>query len=188
MGVLLAWTGLALAQYTFTTIELPVPVADGASCTELNNAGDMVGSYVDGQSRDQGFLLTSDGQFTLLPLLNPHGLTDDHHFVGTFFQGIIHGFLHLGTEFLELNALIQGPDGPERVLQTEAIGLHQDMIVGDYRVGDLYHAFQYQHGQYTTIDPPFVAQTPYGCGAEGLNADGAIIGNCSPFAYLEFQR
>ena len=183
----MAWTGVALAQpYTFRTIELPVPVAEGASCSGLNNDGDLVGVYVDGHGRDQGFLLTSNGQFMLLPLLNPHGLTALRHFTGWYADARTFGFLHTGLEFVSLSI----PIGSRTSSLTEATGLNErDTVVGDYRddTTGSFHAFLYQDGHYATIDPPFWVQTPFGCGAEGINADGAIVGNCSPFTYVQFQ-
>jgi uncharacterized membrane protein len=167
----------AYAQpYTFTALDLPFPGNYGATCTGINNHGVVVGGYVDAYNYDQGFMRVGN-RFILLPLLTTQKLNASRHFTGWYVNNTLFGFLYTGREFLTLHY-------PESLL-TEAIGLNDDdAVVGDYRDrAGYYHAFAYQNGHYTTIDPPFWSS--WGCSDESINNAGVIVGNCATQAYID---
>ena len=177
----LLWAAIAWGQpFDFEEVVLPFPSASGAMCTSLTNADEMAGLFNDAFSRTEGWRLQDD-QFTLLPLLEPQGLNRDRHIVGTYLRFALHGFLFTTLEFRDISY-------PESTA-TEALGLNDaDVVVGDYKDrGGFWHAFMFQDGRYTNLDPPFWDSKSWGCAAEAINTGGAIVGNCGNFAYLQYQ-
>ena len=91
--LLVGLTGPAQAQYTYTALDVP-----GATATYgygINDAGQIVGSYVHSQSVFSGFLLDVDGSYT--PINVPgayqtwaYGINGSGQIVGVY-DG--HGFL-----------------------------------------------------------------------------------------------
>ena len=63
-GLLVGLTGPARAQYDYTTIDVPGSTYSLAS--GINDAGQIVGWYVDGALTSHGFLLDVDGSYTTL--------------------------------------------------------------------------------------------------------------------------
>jgi uncharacterized membrane protein len=177
--VALCWGHPAGAQpYGFMALDLPFPGHYGDFCAGINPRGVVVEGYVDVSGHDQGFVLIGS-RFTLVPLLTPRGLNASRHVTGWYLNSTLFGFLYTNAEFLALSF-------PEATL-TEAIGLNDDdAVVGDYkdRAG-YFHPFLYDHGRYTTIDPPFRGSDSWGCSAEAINTAGVIVGNCGNHAYVD---
>src|SRR3954452_6399047 len=96
------------AAYTFTQIDVP-----GAFATEahgINNAGQIVGSFVDGNFTTNGFLSTG-GSFTQIDVpgasrTEAWGINNAGQIVGSFVDDprfTSHGFLNTGGSFTQID-------------------------------------------------------------------------------------
>jgi hypothetical protein len=168
--VLLVGVSAALAQMTFTTIDVPgakITVADG-----INTAGDVVGYY--GQSSTgpvHGFLLRA-GEFaffdypgadsTLATAINDSGLIAGYAEFGTQ----VKGFLYDGNMFTDVTA---GNRSATFVMGMNNLG---DLVGG---AGTIYgtQGFLFRIGQFRKIQPSGSFDYVYAAGISDL---GWIVG------------
>jgi uncharacterized membrane protein len=160
-------------SYTFTVIDFP-----GASFTQawgINNAGDIVGYYLDATGRAHDFLL-SGGRFTTIdvpgsfggigfgPGINNHGDIAGS-FNGPCGSGIC-GYLLRGGSF----TTIAFPGA----IQTDPMDINDaGDIVGFYGDSTGPHGFLLRGGSFTTIDFPGGHSWNE---ADGINNAGDIVG------------
>jgi uncharacterized membrane protein len=96
LGLSLGVTGSAKAEYLFTTVDFPGAVRSVAS--EINNLGQIVGTYNDGGA-GHGFLLDENGYTTLdvpdATLTAALAINNCGQIVGRYIDagGILHGFV-----------------------------------------------------------------------------------------------
>ena len=175
--------------YTYTTIDDPL-ATKGTTAEDINNAGQIVGSYDNG-SGQHGFLY-SNGVFTTLddPLATNGtealGINDLGQIVGDYSDATgVHGFLYSGGNYTTL-------DDPSTPFNTRAAGINDlGQIVGFYLAGTppSFHGFLYSGGKYTTLDDPSAVSTsPF-----RINNAGQIVGVPGQlaiplFPWLSLQR
>ena len=164
-------TAPLLCAQTFTTIDVPGAMATSAA--GINSAGDIVGSYYDGNT-DHGFLL-KDGTFTTIDVptalsTDLVGINDAGEIVGIYVlagQRFTHGFMYDGKKFKKV-------DFPGAT-SCKAIGINNaGTIVGLYDdASPRVHGFELKGGTFRTIDPPgnFI-----GAAALGINNHEDIVG------------
>jgi probable HAF family extracellular repeat protein len=144
---------------------------------DINNNGDVVGSYFDGTNPSQGFrydgttytpINSTDGGF-----LQASGINDTGHVVGTFAATV--GILN------SMQGFLLHPDGTFSILSvpgatfTDAMGINNaGQIVGRFRdAGFSEHGFLYSGGIFSPISVPGALWT----NASGINASGDIVGS-----------
>jgi uncharacterized membrane protein len=82
LGFLVSGVGHAKADYLFTVLpDVPGAMNDSISFTGINNAGQIVGSYLDANENEHGFLL-SGGKYTSFDV--PRSLIPSPGVVGTY--------------------------------------------------------------------------------------------------------
>jgi len=97
LGLALGLTGVAQADYTFTRLDAGMGAVDTFG-VGINDAGQIVGFYVDADKRNHGFLLV-DGVYTSLDVpgateTGTSGLNAYGQIVGCYSDGgLSHGFL-----------------------------------------------------------------------------------------------
>lgn len=180
------------ADYTFATIDVPGAAATAAS--GINDAGQIVGLFIDGSGQYHGFLY-SGGSFTTIDVpaaagTEPLGINNEGQVVGWFCSealdvcetdvfnnhtaGIAHGFLYSGGAF----ATIDVPGA----IYTQVYGINNvGQIVGGYaNLSSGSHGFVFSNGTFTNIDAPETLTTyPQNDGtavASGINDAGQIVG------------
>jgi uncharacterized membrane protein len=157
--------GFLLDHGTFTLIDVP-----GASETQargINDKGQIVGLYFDGQSGGpgrHGFLL-DHGHFTNVPtLIDAFAINARGEIVGDAVQG--------GSCVLD-NGAVNIIDVPGSVANTtRALRINnRGQVVGFYFF-DTHHGFLFDQGRFTTIDVPGAVATEL----TGINGAGHIVG------------
>jgi probable HAF family extracellular repeat protein len=164
-----------MTTYTFS------PIDDGTNGTgepDLNDAGQIVGYYVDSSGVDHGFLYNG---VTYTPLNAPSGtkgtqalgINDAGQIVGAYADssGAVHGFLYNSSAFTYTT--LNDPLGTKG---TEAVGINDaGQIVGTYvDSSGLQHGFLDTGGTYTTLNDP--VSGAYDTVATGVNDAGQIVG------------
>jgi probable HAF family extracellular repeat protein len=161
----------------FTTISDPLGV--NGQATAINNAGQIVGNFVDSSGNYHGYLFSGGSYITLddpsAPVFGGQsitiatGINDAGQIVG-WYQDSLGGsaFLYNGGSYTTLN--VPGATGA-----TIAEGINDSgQIVGWYQDASGNHGFRYSGGAYTTIDDP---SSPLGLTmAWGINNAGQIAG------------
>jgi len=144
----------------------------------INDRGDVVGTYIDGQGNLHMFLLSQDvltnidfpggtGTFQL-----SGGINDSGTIVGDFFDsaGALHGFVLRAGVFTQI-------DVPGAV-DTQPLGINaRGDIVGDWdtNINTTGHGFVLtKFGQFISFDEPSAA--PESTAATGINDKGEIVG------------
>jgi probable HAF family extracellular repeat protein len=165
-----------MATYTFVPLSGPV----GSISTEanaINDAGQVVGDFVDGNSQFHGFLY-SNGKYTILnvpgaTLTEATGINNAGQIVGDYSDGNgLHGFLYSGGVYTTLDDT--DPDlNPQA--GTNVTGINDaGQIVGWFTdVNSLTHGFLYSNGIYTTLNDP---SATFGTQAAGINDAGQVVG------------
>jgi uncharacterized membrane protein len=155
---------------TWTTVDVP-----GSQATEafrINNAGDVVGAFLDAGNVWHGYLL-SGGVFTTIDppgatLTAASGINDMRQITGYFYESerLSHGFLLDGQNY----AVLDFPGA----METLAAGINNaGEIVGEYRdTSNQFHGFTWSTSNFTTIDVPGSPAT----GLLGLNNHGNLVG------------
>ena len=158
--------------YTFTTLNDPQGT-NGTVAIGINDAGQIVGDYIDSSGAAHGFLYSNGTYITIDDALGTEGtiatgINDVGQIVGyyTGVGGRTHGFLYSGGVFATFNVSTSGTYGR---------GINDaGQIVGDYiDSGGRTHGFLYSGG--TT----FVLADPLGPNlttASGINDAGQIVG------------
>jgi parallel beta-helix repeat protein len=169
--------GLAVTQTPVTT--LGVPGAISTFPTGINDAGAIVGDYLDASGQQRGFLL-SGGTYTTLDAPGAtatfaDGINDAGAIVGRYTDASAanHGFLLSGGSYTTLD--VPG------AIWTFAEGINAaGQIVGYYEAIAGYHGFLLSGGTYTTLDVPGATNTE----AYGINDAGEIVGEYTGGASL----
>jgi uncharacterized membrane protein len=150
----------------------------------INPAGQIVGSYVDSDQKEHGFLLRN-GVFALLSagdfdtidipgarLTRPRAINSAGQIVGVYVDAaaIMHGFLLSGDSLTVLD--FPGAD------YSSAMGINTGGdVVGFYGMGGTEHGFLWnQDTGFTTVDYPGAFLT----NARGINPNGDIVGLYCP--------
>ena len=165
----------ATNDYSFTTIDYPGAI--GISATGINNAGQIVGTFVLrlGCLRCVSGFVYSGGSFTTILQFpgdfatNVRGINDAGQIVGAYESccGLpAHGFLFSEGSFSTIE-----PPGAQA---STAYGINNaGQIVGSYLALDgTYHGFLLSNASFTTIDFPGASQTV----PQGINDAGQIVG------------
>jgi uncharacterized membrane protein len=172
--------------YTFTTLDVPAELGRSTNLQDINNAGDIVGWFVDpAVGRRRGLVLVSGGTFTVIDApgvspptppdvrTSPTNLNNVGQIVGFFRDatvdppGFEHGFLRSGGTFTTINA-------PGSV-STNANGINDlGVIAGVFRdAAGVDHGFLRQpDGTFTNINVPGAASTS----ANDINNNGLLVG------------
>ena len=166
--------GRALLSGLYTLTPLNVPSANNAAAVGIgiNDAGQIVGYYIDASKIEHGFLFNGS-TYTTLDVPGAigtvaSGINDAGQIVGYYIDAsqIAHGFLFNGSTYTTLD--VPGAIG------TVASGINgAGQIVGNYgdasRIG---HGFLFNGSTYTTLDAPGAILTA----ASGINGAGQIVG------------
>jgi probable HAF family extracellular repeat protein len=167
---------------------------------DINNPGQIVGTYTDAQQVNHGFLHDATGFHTIdypgqteNPSTGVSGINDQGTIVGGF--GIFFGAGSSSQGFVLQNGQFTVIAFPGAVI-TGANGINnQGEIVGDYAILDsgnvpIFHGFYWNEGQFTTVDYPGATSTSL----NGINDSGIAtgiyddaIGNPHPFAFKNGQ-
>ncbi len=175
------------ASYTYTTIDDPWGVS-GTYAMSINDNGDVVGYYNDGNGYAHGFLYKG-GSYTTLddPLAVVRGtyamgINDSGEVVGYYYDGngYAHGFLYKGGSYTAL-------DDPLEVGQSQggggtwAYGINNnEEVVGEYWGADgtgygvITAGFLYMDGAYTTLVTPPSNYILWD--VNGINDSGEVVG------------
>ena len=177
--------------YRYSAISDPLGV-DGTSAYGINDAGQVVGTYLDASGVAHGFLDTNGVYATLdVPAASgteAYGINNSGQVVGSYQDGSgnTHGFLYSSGVYTPL-------DDPSAPTFTIAYGINDaGLIVGYYGTiqSDPAHppttanyGFLYNAGAYTTINPDIVTGVDkLDVSARGINNTGQIVGY---FGYQE---
>jgi probable HAF family extracellular repeat protein len=171
---------------TYTTLNNPLATGT-TSAYGINDAGQIVGSYVDGTGI-HGFVYSNGSYSTINNPLNPnntvlYGINNAGQVVGQYggANGIMQGFLYSNGTFTTL----QDPASPNF---TQANGISNGgLITGNINIsqgpgfGGTGFGFVYNSGSYTHLSYP--NSTCIGCGtiANGINSAGQVVGYALPF-------
>jgi probable HAF family extracellular repeat protein len=179
-AMLLGTTGLAKAQPSYAYTAIDVPGAFYTFAAGINNAGQIVGEYIDDRGT-HGFMLT-EGRFTTLDApgatftqawrINDSGQIVGEY-IGTNTQG--KGFLLSGGAY---TAIL-----PPGAASAVAYGINNaGQIVGGYATILLGggNAFLQSGGNYTALQPPGT----FASIAFAINDAGHIVGGSSAGAFL----
>ena len=162
-------TGIA-----FDYANIAYPGATLTSANGINNESVIVGSYIDSQGFEHGFLLENGSyiavNFPGASLTQVLGINDSNDMVGTYqLPGALnfHGFLARRGRFTSI-------DDPHATVGTMAFGINQrGTIVGSY---DNAHGFLLENGSYHTIDAPQLPGEPHQTQLNGISNPGWIVG------------
>jgi len=175
-----------MPMYSFTTIDNPA----GAGTTnprDINNAGQIVGSYRD-NTGNHGFLF-QNGVFT--PIDDPlaaanttaNGINQSGQIVGSYVDAnnATHAFLFKDGMFFTI-------DDPLATKGTVALDINTaGQIVGFYTADDGVHGFiRSITGAFTTFDAPAGSPLNGGTQPQSINDEGQIVGNLTDAAGMEF--
>jgi probable HAF family extracellular repeat protein len=174
LGLLLGVPGLATAQYSFTTIDVP-----GAASTAVNGNSThaIVGEFDDADGHTHGFVW-SKGVFTQIDVPGAwytaaNGVNANGDIVGIYRDDLAnpsnrHGFILSKGVYTTL-------DGPGSA-RTSAFFINaKGQVVGTYRVSGKGHGFVWTNGVFTTLDVPDVGDV-FVTTATGMNDNGDIVG------------
>jgi probable HAF family extracellular repeat protein/VCBS repeat-containing protein len=154
---------------------------------DINNSGQIIGTYWDSTSQVQGFLY-SNGTFTTLDHPDAAGGTipqsiNDLGQVTGYYGGI--GFLYDQGTYTSFSAPGARATFPRSI---NASGQITGTYYGDPGTGN--RGFLYDHGTFTTLDVPgATGPAPEGTFPESINASGQITGYyresmSSPYGFL----
>jgi len=171
----------ALAQETQPFVTIDVPGATSTVALDINDAGDIVGSYI-AAGRTHGYLLDRNGQFYWIDVpgavfTRAAGINARRDIVGTYRlptdpTSVRHGFLLSEGQFTTVD--------PPGAVFTNPLGINEwGDIVGRFCVtvpcqpeSPNVHGFLLSDGEFTTIDVPGARAT----NAWKINARGDIVG------------
>jgi len=181
IGFALAGAVIAVAgdapklTFTFTKANVPGAVQTGPS--GINNAGVVVGAYVDKNSVSHGYILQGkkltklDDPKAMAGTTSPENLNPDGPIsvVGAYnnSSGNSVGFLYKNGKYTDI-------PGPASAVSSLASGINDNgAIVGDYMdTNGRTHGFLLQGKKYTTFDVPAAFGTT---AASGINKAGWIV-------------
>ena len=170
-----------LAQATQSFVSIDVPGATSTVALDINDAGDIVGSYI-AAGRTRGYLLDGSGQFHWIDFpgavfTRAAGINARRDIVGTYRlatdpTNVRHGFLLSDGQFTTID--------PPGAVFTNPLGINEwGDIVGRFCLTTpcqpesvSVHGFLLSDGDFTTIDVPGAM----GTNAWKINARGDIVG------------
>jgi hypothetical protein len=162
------------ATYTYARISPPGALSTGAN--DLNDSGEVVGYYYDGNF-GLGYLY-SNGTYTTLGLsprsTSANALNDSGEVVGSYLDIFnSYGFLYSNGTY----TILEPPGAPDSVATAlndsgEVVGYSFDIFNSG---SDTVFGYLYSNGTYTTLAPPG-AQDSY---ANDLNDSGEVVGRYS---------
>jgi len=166
------------AALTYTNIDLQGMA--NTSVSNINNAGQIAGSYQDALGVGHGFVMDKQGGITTIDFpgavsTSAFGINDRGDLVGVYTDvaGTTHGFLSAHGNLTSLD--------PPGSIFTIAFGINDKrQIVGEYDAGDgPLHGFLFENGTFTNIDQ---GEIPVSEGftfteAIGINNRGEIVGD-----------
>jgi probable HAF family extracellular repeat protein len=174
----LSWAPI---NYTFTTVDYPLGTL-GTVAHGINQAGVIVGSYVDHSGTERGFLYYSQGggyEPLYLPIISDIANDTRAFGINTWDQIVGRYVDHRGTEhgFLDNNGPSFTVDDLLGTKGTQANGINNGtynagQIVGTYFDSSGAHGFLYSAGTYTTLNYP----SGEGTEALGISNAGQIVG------------
>jgi hypothetical protein len=99
------WTDVHAQSYTFTTIDARFPGAHDTTLTGINNAGMLVGAYLNERQEDRGFVARGPAQIPLTPML-PQGINNRGQMTGWYVDtgGLVSFLYDLRQGFIRLQA------------------------------------------------------------------------------------
>jgi hypothetical protein len=156
---------------TFRSVNKPSAIYQGA--TNVNDAGEIVGYYIDSGTMYHGYL-KKGGKFTTIDVpfsgaVNTwaDGINNSGEIVGTWEDAITdHGFVLSGGTYTSF-------DYPGAVSMFVYCVNNNGVIVGTYAdASGVSHGFSLSGGTYTSYDPPGSTGTYAG----GINDSGDIVG------------
>src|ERR1035441_1016716 len=191
-GYVLAHCFVRTADGTFTTVDAPgagtgaYPEGQGTTCTGINAAGVIAGSYVDANGLGHGFARTAGG--TMISFdppgsagTAPLGISDAGVIAGFYADasGVYHGFVRAARGAItSFDAPGAGTTGPFAGTQARSINT-AGTIAGYYLdASNVYHGFaRAAGGAITTFDAPGAGTlSTEGTWALSINTAGAIVG------------
>ena len=171
---LIALPGNARSQtYTFTSID--VPGAQDTVCDGINDAGNVVGSYVGDDGHYHGFLLkNSTYTFINYPAGTDtwmYGVNDFDQMVGWWYSGASNtqGFEVSGGQYI---GTVEDPNGSETYLWSIT---NTGEIVGTYSAASgsgVLYGFTDEGSIFATIDVPHASSTEI----HGINKQRQLVG------------
>src|ERR1700733_7684959 len=175
MFVIAAYAGdTPTLKFSFTKANVPGPQQTQPS--GINNAGVIVGEYVDSSGVSQGYILNGKKLTKLndpnavtgstwASNLNPDGPVSVVGYYVSSRTGHIVGFLYKDGKYTD----IPGPSGAVDVL---ALGINDSgVVVGVYADTTAFHGFLLHDKKYTTLNVPGAS----GTSAHGINKSGKIV-------------
>ncbi len=209
----LAALGLTAARpaqaqtYAYTTIDDPLATGNtdnsgnynGSQATGINDAGQIVGTYVDKNYADDGFLYTPGTCFTTLddPTVSiydgtqANGINNAGQIVGSYGDdnGLNHGFVYTAaTGFTTL-------DAPNAADEANANGYNGTFASGINNAGQVVGGYvDNNNNSYGFLDTPGAGPLSFitlndpagstGTFAHGINDSGQVVGNYSTHGFL----
>jgi probable HAF family extracellular repeat protein len=132
VGTIVGQHGFVYSNGSFTTLDAPGALASSTDANGINNAGQIVGAFLDNSSIGHGFLYTA-GLFTTIEVPGAlytaaFGINDAEQIVGLFGDSAgTHGFVDTGGSFTEF-------DVPGSSSSTWAYGINNaGQIVGYFQ-------------------------------------------------------
>jgi len=167
------------APLTYTNIDLPGVVTTVAS--NINNSGQIVGSYVDSLGTQHGFVTEKDGGFTTIDFpgavsTTGLGINDKGEVTGSYTDdaGIVHGFLLRDGNLSPF-------DFPGSIFMLPITINNKGQIVGEYQLGTAgdqnVHGFLFDNGSFNTIDEGSGQDGFFFTEAIGTNSRGEVVGD-----------
>jgi probable HAF family extracellular repeat protein len=172
--LLLATVPLALAQGTYTQID--VPGAIQTALQGVDNAGDIVGYYEDASATFHGFLL-SGGTYTTIDYpgavsTDPTGVNDAGQVVGVGYDDV--GYPYGGFLYDVQTAGFTTITYPGKTTYTWPVAINNaGTIAGYFLIGDDYDGFQFSGSHY---GKPFKVPGSAATYVSGITTSGEIVG------------
>jgi probable HAF family extracellular repeat protein len=159
--------------YAFTTLDVPNSI--NTEALGINDAGKIVGDYMDANSHTHGFVF-SNGVYTTVNVpgafsTSVTAINNTGAIAGYYVDGNLstHGFIYSGGSY----TFLSDPD-PNNIGDTEITGINDaGQVVGEWNDGTNHHGFLYSNGTYTPLNGPSNASAMH---PGGINNAGEISG------------
>lgn len=175
VGPIATYVDSAEPKYTFQALDVPAELGDFTSAYGINNAGTIVGNFVNLDFALDGFVFQK-GDYIDVAVPGGSGVLNDVNdlgqAVGSFDDadtGVVHSFVR------EKDGLITAlPDALAGAFLSEATGINNaGVIVGFVVDADRqYHGFELRDGKYTFYEYPGAVRTLF----TRINDRGQIVG------------
>lgn len=183
LGLVVVEVGSANAQLNYTYTLLDVPGSIDTNATGINNAGQVVGWYIDANSQAHGFLYSGGTYTTLDPPGSvyslAYGINDAGQVVGWYQKTSLlanpQGFLLSGGTYTNIV-----PPGATGTMNSALAINNAGQIVGQYGPFGDQQSFLLSGGSYTKLDQPGSTYTT----VSAINNLGQILGASSLGPFL----